>query len=965
MKLPKRLLKDIRIFLAAQWRRLLAQKWFDVSLQTKMGLLVSIGLAGLMAIFTMMGIATARQTTRQALDQRITLARLSAALLDTRLSNVQKMLSLPAEEETLRKQDATAQEFASALQNLSSLTQGIFLLNLDGEVLYSASSIEYSIRTFNPVWQALPAFRDILSGKASGISVLEPDYDTALSNLKHSWIVVTTPIYDEKNFPVRVLAAIVDLASPDYLSAWETVNPANSGKVELVDSHGHVLLSTDPEYLYQTREDTETELAPLVSQFFTAGQPGAATCIGCFGSEAVSQDEVLGFAPLDQVPLGVVVRQKAEETFAPVRLLTVWNLGLSLLSIAGALVLVRVTTNSVISPVQELTRASQRIAEGELGGACELSEITTDFAPRRRRDEIGILAESFGVMCQRLKLSMDEIQAWNHELDSRVQARTQDAIAAQMEAQAARDDLRAIIDALSDSLVVVDINTDQVLQINRAAELQYGGGEDATGARLIGQPCCQVLHNGKECQPPECECPRALIMQTGASVKVTHVHFDLETGEERYIDIVASPLRDSNGEISRIVELMRDVTEDRRIRESLMRKNQQLAILNSIASTVNQSLDLEQILGRTLEEVLRLTDIDIGAVFLQKELLGKLELVAYRGLSRDAALLASQMGLLDGSCGGVLEKGQIVIIPDLSRYRGRRARALRNENLNTLVHVPLTAKGFTLGSMCIGTCDRREFSIEDQELLTAIGSQIAVAIENARLYAEVQHKEQVRGELFNYAINAQEDERRRIARDLHDDTSQALAALIYSTEEILEMRNPPAIRERLENLRDLAQHTLDGVHKLIFDLRPTMLDHLGLVPALRWLAKSRLESRGVRTTIEVNSELRRLPAELETAIFRVLQEAITNVARHAAARNVEIWLDFSDHEVRVGVKDDGVGFDNFSTDDGQEQMQGLGLLGMEERIALLGGDMEINSTPGLGTEIQLHVPIIQGIVQHA
>lgn len=964
MKIPELPAIKIRNFVAAQWRRLLAQKWFDVSLQTKMGLLVSAGLIGMMAIFTMMGIATARQATRQVLDERITLARLSATLLDTRLSNIMKILVLPAGEEILLKPDATPEEYASALQGLSSQTRGIFLLDLSGKVLYSASSVEYSIRTFAPDWQAMPAFQEILYGHPSGITVLEPHTQSGISNLNHSWVAIMAPVRDEKRRLVHILAGVVDLAGPEFQSSWEAVNLANSGQVDLVDAHGHVLLSTARKP--SSDNATNPELAPLVNQFFNAGQPGAATCIGCYGSEASAQDEVIGFAPLSQVPLGVVVRQRAAETFAPVRRLTMWNLGLGLLSVAGALVLVRVTTNSVIAPVQELTRASRRIAEGELYGACELPGNLSSIAAKPRRDEIGILAESFGVMCQRLKQSMDEIQAWNRELDSRVQARTREALAAQQEAQEARDDLRAIIDALSDDLVVVDIATDQILQLNKAAQENYRRKSTRVPeTQLIGQPCCAVLHNGKPCKPPECECPRELIRQTGISVKVTHIHVDPESGAERYIDIVASPLRNTNGQITRIVELMRDVTEERRIRESLVRKNQQLSILNSIANTVNQSLDLEQILGRTLEEVLRLTDIDIGAVFLQRDVLGSLELVAYRGLSRETALLAAQMGLLDGSCGGVLEKGQIVIVPDLRRYRGRRARALRKENLNTLVHVPLTAKGFTLGSMCIGTCEPREFTPEDQELLKAIGNQIAVAIENARLFAEVQHKEQIRGELFKSTINAQEDERKRIARDLHDDTSQALAALIYSTEEILEMSNLSEIRERLIDVRDLAQHTLDGVHKVIFDLRPTMLDHLGLVPALRWLAKSWLEPRGIRTNIEVNSDQRRLPPELETAIFRVLQEAIINIARHSAARNVLVWLRFRDYHIHIGVEDDGVGFDLANASDGQDQVRGLGLLGMEERIALLGGELEINSAPGNGTQIHLRVPLPDGNLEYA
>ena len=119
--------------------------------------------------------------------------------------------------------------------------------------------------------------------------------------------------------------------------------------------------------------------------------------------------------------------------------------------------------------------------------------------------------------------------------------------------------------------------------------------------------------------------------------------------------------------------MIREVTEDKKIEESLVRRNEQLSILNALATTVNQSLDLEDILGQALDEVLRLTGIDAGAIFLHEEMLGDLELLAHCGLSEEAARLASRLGLLDGACGGVLELGQLVMIPDISRYRGRRA----------------------------------------------------------------------------------------------------------------------------------------------------------------------------------------------------------------------------------------------------------------------------------------------------
>ena len=126
-------------------------------------------------------------------------------------------------------------------------------------------------------------------------------------------------------------------------------------------------------------------------------------------------------------------------------------------------------------------------------------------------------------------------------------------------------------------------------------------------------------------------------------------------------------------------------------------------------------------------------------------------------------------------------------------------------------------------------------------------------MENARLYAEVQRKERVRGELFQKALAAQEDERKRIARELHDEISQSLTALLYEAEEGLEWESSPQIRERLQSICNLTQHTLDDVHNLMFDLRPSILDQLGLIPALRWLAQRRLETRGIRVTVDVNS----------------------------------------------------------------------------------------------------------------
>ena len=198
-------------------------------------------------------------------------------------------------------------------------------------------------------------------------------------------------------------------------------------------------------------------------------------------------------------------------------------------------------------------------------------------------------------------------------------------------------------------------------------------------------------------------------------------------------------------------------------------------------------------------------------------------------------------------------------------------------------------------------------------------------------------------------IGAQEDERKRIARRLHDDTSQALAALLYAAESGMEVDALDEVREMLEGMRDLARTTLDGVHELIFDLRPTMLNHLGLVQAVRWLAENRLASPTVRLTIQADEEVPRLAPEAETALYRAVQEAIGDPPRHALARNVHITIGRQADEISIRIEDDGVGFDVVAVSLSPDSTRGLGLAGMYERTALFGGGVDIDTAPGFGT----------------
>jgi signal transduction histidine kinase len=268
-----------------------------------------------------------------------------------------------------------------------------------------------------------------------------------------------------------------------------------------------------------------------------------------------------------------------------------------------------------------------------------------------------------------------------------------------------------------------------------------------------------------------------------------------------------------------------------------------------------------------------------------------------------------------------------------------------------------------LGALSVAIPPGRAFDDENLRLLSAIGQQMGIALENARLWDELRQKEQLRSELLARSLRAQEEERKRISRELHDATGQSLNAILFGLKALENaMQNDPAqLASLVSRLKSAASDTVHELQDIIYDLRPSVLDDLGLVPALRWYAESRLETNGIRTTWKISGRERRLPAEIETTLFRIGQESITNIYKYAEARHVTFQLTFETKKVKLQVADDGVGFDM------QEALpirirnkRGLGLMGMRERAELLGGRLQVESSPGNGTRITVELPFSNG-----
>ena len=227
------------------------------------------------------------------------------------------------------------------------------------------------------------------------------------------------------------------------------------------------------------------------------------------------------------------------------------------------------------------------------------------------------------------------------------------------------------------------------------------------------------------------------------------------------------------------------------------------------------------------------------------------------------------------------------------------------------------------------------------------------------LFLQLEERNRELEALSERAIDAQEEERRAIAQSLHDDTGQALSMLIIHLDRIDERIQPgqKELKKQVVDARELASNSLTELRRILSGLRPAILDDLGLVPAIRWYARTNLEKIGVNVVVKAPGTPLTLSPAITTTLFRIVQEAVNNIVRHAGASSVTVVLQLSEGIVQLRVEDDGRGFDpNHASRDAVE-LQRLGLLGIRERAELLGGKIQIESAPEKGTRLQVSIPL--------
>jgi signal transduction histidine kinase len=391
-----------------------------------------------------------------------------------------------------------------------------------------------------------------------------------------------------------------------------------------------------------------------------------------------------------------------------------------------------------------------------------------------------------------------------------------------------------------------------------------------------------------------------------------------------------------------------------------------LVALSRVSAAISGLQDLDTILKIGLDNVLNIMNGTVGGIMLLDESGQTLSYRVHHGLS-DKYAEEMHLGLGEGIAGKVAQSGRAVLLEDISAESdAARLDLISSEGLKAFVSVPLRAKDNVLGVMNVASHMPHRFAKEDVHLLHTIGDQLGIAIEQAVLYDRLRKARERLRKLARQNLVAEEEERRRIARELHDETSQSLSGIALQLEALIEIYTKSGSQDAqivagLKKVQALTVQVHKEVSRVISNLHPTVLDTLGLVAAARQHAKNTLQPLNINATVEVKGTELRFPPDVEAALFRVIQGSVGNIIKHSKAKNASIVLGYQPDEFSLTIRDDGQGFDVSRLTDVEASGRGRGLFSMRERIGFLGGTSGVESEIGVGTTVWAKIPIGQDI----
>lgn len=431
-------------------------------------------------------------------------------------------------------------------------------------------------------------------------------------------------------------------------------------------------------------------------------------------------------------------------------------------------------------------------------------------------------------------------------------------------------------------------------------------------------------------------------------------------------ELSASVVKNASGEPVGFVAITKDISE-RKKTEQALRKSKDLNTILRISYQTSQILDLDKMLKLACQETAKALEVDRCAVVLvsekEKTVVVKTifiknhphpDVLGEKIILKDFANL-KKMYRMD-------RKGQRILhVPVIEKaFLSRKEKEyFKKTKMKSLLIVPIEIGKKLLGYLSMGTMEKqRVFTESEIALVQTLANHLAIAIENAKLMEIVRQNSEDLQALSQQVINAQEEERKKIAGELHDEIGQLLTAMKINIDS-LEKELPPTLpstKERIDDLRSILSQSLEYVRNMTQELRPTILDDFGLVPALNWHINNFTKRYEINVQLKTNNFKCRLPFEVETILYRIAQEGLNNIAKHSQAKNVLVLLEMKNSFASLTIKDDGIGFDVEKVLRRPKDKLGFGLFSIKERVNLLKGTFNLISKAKKGTRLEVKIP---------
>jgi len=509
-----------------------------------------------------------------------------------------------------------------------------------------------------------------------------------------------------------------------------------------------------------------------------------------------------------------------------------------------------------------------------------------------------------------------------------------------------------IMDHANDAIFYLDLDG-SIQWVSLKAELLTG----SLAKYLVGRSFLKLLTPETAAQGEV----RLAAMRRGEQVPPqVEFEFKRQDGTTLWVEanITSATSRTDPGRVIGRLVVARDITERKQAESKLVEHARRMEILSHISQQINSVLETPVVMQTLVASAMDLIEGTVGMYGLVQH--GQMVFREYNDNGQwHPTDLVFEKGY--GVPGWVMTTLKPYVCQDAERDPHVIPDLQRKWGFYNFVNVPiLNPKGELLGCLeILNKRDRNPFREQDLLLLQGLAASAAIALENSQMLVHRKQAEEIKTQFLERVMSAQEEERKRIAQELHDETGQSLTALLVGLRQLDDAPSLAEARARAQELRKLTAKTIEEVNRLAVGLRPRVLDDLGLEVALKQYAEDFSRIHGVTADV-LSSGLteRRLPDTVETALFRIAQEALTNIAKHARAKSVSILLRGGPSEVRLIVEDDGCGFEANEVLKTDRARKHLGIHGMQKRTMLLNGSFSVESSPGRGTTISAQIPLV-------